>query len=87
MKSLTEIDNLEIKVLVNDQLDNIMPSWHPEVEAGGRWSHIPLTQLDTEQSKGRGDAKLELRLPNSCCGAHGLSLMVVRRTESVLLAC
>lgn len=77
MAQLTELDTLEIRVLVNDQLDNIMGSWHSEVAARGLWSHIPLTQLDSSLSKARGDAKLELRLPNSCCGAHGLSLMIV----------
>lgn len=77
MKTLTEVDTIEIRVLVNDQLDNIAPSWHPEVQARGHFSHVPLTKLDETEIEERGDAKLELRLPNSCCGAHGLSLIIV----------
>lgn len=78
MTNLTEIDDLEIRVLVNDQLDNIAPSWHPEVQAKGMFTHVPLNHLDDAASQARGHAKLELHLPNSCCGVHGLSLMIVR---------
>ena len=73
-----EVDSIEIRVLVNDQLDNNAASWNPEVQAPGRLSHIPLRSLDEEQIKARGGAKAEISFANSCCGAHGLSLLIVR---------
>ncbi|KAK5090391.1 hypothetical protein LTS08_006823 [Lithohypha guttulata] len=83
MNPLTQLDSLEIRVLINDQLDNIAPSWHPEVHAPGRFAHIRLAELDETAAKARGDAQLELRLPNSCCGAHGLSLMITATAGDV----
>lgn len=77
MTDLVEVDRIEIRVLVNDQLDNIAPSWHPEVEARGRFSHIPLEELSAGQIQIRGGAKYEMNFANSCCGAHGLSMMIV----------
>lgn len=79
MAPLREIDALGIRVLMNDQLDNIAPSRHDEVIARGLWSHVPPRKLNEAESRERGNAKAELHLPNSCCGAHGLSLMIVRR--------
>lgn len=77
MADLVEVDSIEIRVLINDQLDNIAPSWNPEVEARGRFSHVPLKHLSDEQSQSRGNAKIELDFNGGCCGAHGLSLMIV----------
>ena len=77
MATLTPIGNVNIRVLVNDQLDNIAPSWNDQVAAPGLFSHVPLRKLDEEEKLGRAGAELELHLPNSCCGAHGLSLMIV----------
>lgn len=79
MASLTAIDALDIRVLMNDQLDNIASSRNAEVTSGGPFSHVPLRKLDAAESQERGNAKAELHLPSSCCGAHGLSLMIVRR--------
>lgn len=78
MAGPVEVDEIEIRVLINDQLDNIAPSWNPEVEARGRFSHIPPAILDDQQSEARGGAKVELDFNGGCCGAHGLSLMIVR---------
>lgn len=72
-----EVDSIEIRVLVNDQLDNNAASWNPEVQAPGRLSHMPLRSLDEQQSQARGGAKAEISFANSCCGAHGLSLLIV----------
>ncbi|ETN39068.1 uncharacterized protein HMPREF1541_05290 [Cyphellophora europaea CBS 101466] len=76
MATLTPIGNVNIRVLVNDQLDNIAPSWNDQVAAPGLFSHVPLRKLDEEEKLGRAGAEHELHLPNSCCGAHGLSLMI-----------
>lgn len=84
MADLVEVDNIEIRVLINDQLDNIAPSWHPEVEARGRFSHVPSKQLNDEQSQSRGGAKIELDFNGGCCGAHGLSLMIVQFLFSII---
>ena len=78
MSTPVEVDKIEIRVLVNDQIDNLAQSWHPDVEAGGRLSHLQLHKLEGEESKARGDAKLEFSFASSCCGAHGLSLLIVR---------
>ena len=74
---MKELDHLSIRAIVNDQLDNIAPSRHHEVQAAGRFSHVPLRELEPKERTERGGAKHELHLPNSCCGAHGLSLMIV----------
>lgn len=84
MVQLNQIDTLDIRVLVNDQLDNIAPSRHDEVVALGRFSHVPLRKLNDTERQGRSNAKLELYLPNSCCGAHGLSLIIVSRIRDLL---
>lgn len=78
MASLNAVDALDIRVLMNDQLDNIAVSRHEEVITGGPFSHVPLRKLNEAESQERGNAKAELHLPSSCCGAHGLSLMIVR---------
>lgn len=77
MSDLVEVDEIRIRVLINDQLDNIAPSWHPDVEDRGRFSHVQLKRLDDQSSQARGGAKHELDFNGGCCGAHGLSLMIV----------
>lgn len=77
MSELAEVDALEIKVLVNDQIDNIAHSRHPDVDAPGRLTHMPWHPIDDSEGLGRGSGAKELRFTDSCCGAHGLSLMIV----------
>ncbi|GLA70810.1 hypothetical protein AtubIFM55763_000984 [Aspergillus tubingensis] len=72
---LTEIEELEIHVIVNDELDPISPSPNPAVKAASRFMGIPLTPLKSGTQ--RGGATMEMRMDNSCCAAHGISLLLV----------
>lgn len=73
---LTEIDQLEVHVIVNDELDPISPSQNPAVQVASRFMGIPLSPLPS--SADRGGAKMEMRMDNICCAAHGISLLLVR---------
>lgn len=72
---LTEIDNLEIHVLVNDELDPITPSMNPAVKVASQFMGIPLSPLPAGTQ--RDGATMEMRMDNICCAAHGLSLLLV----------
>lgn len=73
---LTEIDSLEIQVIVNDELDPISPSPNPAVQVASRFMGIPLSPLPSDAQ--RGTAKMEMRMDNICYAAHGISLLLVR---------
>ncbi|OGM48990.1 hypothetical protein ABOM_003143 [Aspergillus bombycis] len=72
---LTEIDQLEVHVIVNDELDPISPSPNPAVQVASRFMGIPLSPLDSNTE--RGGAQMEMRMDNICCAAHGLSLLLI----------
>ncbi|BCS17489.1 MBL fold metallo-hydrolase [Aspergillus puulaauensis] len=72
---LTEIDNLEIHVLVNDELDPITPSMNPAVKVASQFMGIPLSPLPAGTQ--RDGATMEMRMDNICCAAHGLSLLLI----------
>lgn len=74
---LVEVDSIEIKVLVDNEVDPITPSNNPAVQYRGLMQGVPLDPLPIDDS--RGGAQAELSMSNICCGAHGLSLMIVRR--------
>lgn len=74
--TLQEIDALEILVIVDNELDPITPSMNPAVQLEGGLKEIGLGSLFP--APGRGDCSKELRMEGICCGAHGLSLMIVR---------
>lgn len=73
--NLVEVDTLDFLTIVNDEMDNISHSPNPAVKAGGSFMHIPLTDVQNPQAY--GGAKKQMRMDNICCGAHGLSLMIV----------
>ena len=73
---LTEIDQLEVHVIVNDELDPISPSPNPAVQVASRFMGIPLSPLDSNTE--RGGAQMEMRMDNICCAAHGISLLLVK---------
>lgn len=77
---LTEIDQLEIHVIVNDELDPISPSQNPAVQVSSRFMGIPLSPLPPGTE--RGDARMEMRMDNICCAAHGISLLLVGGTQT-----
>jgi len=79
LPTLEEVDGLEIHVIVNDEIDFISHSGNDAVtqsilfdRSGGGISDIP-------EGDGRGGAEGELRMSNLCCGALGLSLLIVRK--------
>jgi 7,8-dihydropterin-6-yl-methyl-4-(beta-D-ribofuranosyl)aminobenzene 5'-phosphate synthase len=78
--SLIDVDKIEITVLVDNELDPITPSLHPEVTYAGLMRGLTLTPIpknDHDHGHGtRGDAALELRMDSICCAAHGLSLLI-----------
>jgi 7,8-dihydropterin-6-yl-methyl-4-(beta-D-ribofuranosyl)aminobenzene 5'-phosphate synthase len=73
--TLFAIDSLEITVIVDNELDPISKYIEP-VTAFGNLAHVGLAgPVPTDE---RGDGVRELNLENVCCGAHGLSLLLVR---------
>ncbi|ERS98809.1 hypothetical protein HMPREF1624_03999 [Sporothrix schenckii ATCC 58251] len=76
--SLIDVDKIEVTVLVDNELDPITPSLHPEVHYAGQMRGLQLTpiQKDGHAHGDRGDAALELRMDSICCAAHGLSLLI-----------
>ncbi|KAJ9131030.1 7, 8-dihydropterin-6-methyl-4-(Beta-D-ribofuranosyl)-aminobenzene-5'-phosphate synthase [Pleurostoma richardsiae] len=71
---LVEVDSIEITVVVDNEVDPISPSNNSEVKYVALFQGLPLDPL--QDGDPRGDASLELRMDNICCGAHGLSLMI-----------
>lgn len=71
---LVEVDSIEIKVIVDNEVDPISPSNNPAVQYTGLFQGQPLDPLPPGHD--RGDAKAEIKMENICCGAHGLSLMI-----------
>ncbi len=76
MASLNEIDSLELLVIVDNEVDPISSYQHPDLKVSGLLADVALRAPLPEGS--RGGSKFEIRLDNVCCGAHGLSLMIVR---------
>ena len=76
MNSLVEIDALQILVIVDNEVDPISTYQHPDLKVSGQLSDVALRAPLLESD--RAPAKFEIRLDNVCCGAHGLSLMIVR---------
>lgn len=75
---LVEVDSIEIKVIIDNEVDPISPSNNPAVQHAGLLQGLPLDPLPPFEGHRRGDAAAELRMDNICCAAHGLSLMIVR---------
>jgi 7,8-dihydropterin-6-yl-methyl-4-(beta-D-ribofuranosyl)aminobenzene 5'-phosphate synthase len=74
--SLVEVDSLDIHVLINDEIDQISPSPNPRVRHAQSFAGVPLSPVSDPSA--RGGARLEMPMRNICCGAHGLSLFIVR---------
>lgn len=79
MTSLLELDSVEILVIVDNEVDPISKYPNPAVEAYGNLADIayasPFHPKDRPKD-GNVDVR-EIRMEQICCGAHGLSLMVV----------
>jgi 7,8-dihydropterin-6-yl-methyl-4-(beta-D-ribofuranosyl)aminobenzene 5'-phosphate synthase len=76
MASLTEIDSLQVLVVIDNELDPALKyAQPPAVEAFGNIGQIGMTSPN--KPKDRGQDCRELKMEQICCGAHGLSLMIV----------
>lgn len=73
--ALVEVDSLEVIVIIDNELD--IMSWVKQdtLQVGGTWPDVGVSQPATLES--RGEAKKEPHMEDICCGAHGLSLMLV----------
>lgn len=76
-QGLIEVDSIEIKVIVDNEVDPISPANNPAVQYPGYMQGVPLDSLPPEDT--RSGAVAELKMGNICCGAHGLSLMITAK--------
>ena len=76
--NLVELDALEVLVVVDNEVDPLSTYQNPALKVSGQLVDIGLRSLTA--ADGRGEASKELRMDNICCGAHGLSLMIVSST-------
>jgi 7,8-dihydropterin-6-yl-methyl-4-(beta-D-ribofuranosyl)aminobenzene 5'-phosphate synthase len=78
MSELVEIDSLEAVVIIDNEID--VMSWvQPNaVQVSRQWKDLALGQPDLVLA--RGGATKEMPMENVCCGAHGLSVLLVSST-------
>jgi 7,8-dihydropterin-6-yl-methyl-4-(beta-D-ribofuranosyl)aminobenzene 5'-phosphate synthase len=81
MTSLTEVDSLEILVVIDNELDPISTYQIPGLTAEGNMMHIAFA--NPEPAVGRGPSTKELKMDNICYSAHGLSLIITARKGDV----
>jgi 7,8-dihydropterin-6-yl-methyl-4-(beta-D-ribofuranosyl)aminobenzene 5'-phosphate synthase len=75
IQKLVEVDTLEAIVIIDNEID-VMSTIAPNtVTNSGRMSNLALGQ--PENVHGRGEATKEMPMEAICCGAHGLSVLVV----------
>jgi 7,8-dihydropterin-6-yl-methyl-4-(beta-D-ribofuranosyl)aminobenzene 5'-phosphate synthase len=83
---LQELDNVEILIIIDNEVDPISKYPNPAVEAYGNLADI--AKDSRYHPAERGEKCHELRMDQLCCGAHGLSLMVVSlNTLNYFLSC
>ncbi|KAK5265171.1 hypothetical protein LTR96_009539 [Exophiala xenobiotica] len=74
---LVDLDSLSVTAIINDEIDLISPSRHPDVDHPGSFAGVPLkSHLGQAWTDAHGGANVEMRMDSICCGAHGLSLLV-----------
>lgn len=74
--NLLPVDALEVHVIVDNEVDPLSSyAQIPDVEVTGRF--VDLAMTSPFPADGRGTAKKEMKMELLCCGAHGLSLMIV----------
>lgn len=80
---LKPLDNLDILAIVDNEVDPMSPA-PPVVSVTGRLGDVALTKgKPVGDELGGGNVK-ELSMEQICCGAHGLSLMIVSGFEHQL---
>ena len=80
MSGLIEIDSLEAIIIIDNELD--LMSWiQPDtVQVSRQWKDLALGQPELAQA--RGVATKELPMESLCCGAHGLSVLLVSNARN-----
>jgi 7,8-dihydropterin-6-yl-methyl-4-(beta-D-ribofuranosyl)aminobenzene 5'-phosphate synthase len=73
--ALVEVDSLEAIVIIDNELDIVSWVKQDTLDVGGTWPDVGVSQPATLES--RGEVKKELHMEDVCCGAHGLSIMLV----------
>lgn len=74
--ALEELDSLEILVIVDNEVDPISKYPQEGVTAYGNLADLAKDSPYLPKDRG-GKAVHEVRMDQICCGAHGLSLMIV----------
>ena len=74
MANLVELDSLEIKVIIDNELDPVSPCPNEAVQQYGSLKDMGVNGASIHGT--RGAANRELRMDGICCSAHGLSLMI-----------
>ena len=85
MNSLEEVDSVEILVIVDNEVDPMSTYPHPDLKVVG--NIVDIAQRVPLDDPDRGDAQSELKMSNVCCGAHGLSLMIVGHHPRLTRVC
>jgi len=75
----TEVTDIQVLVIVDNELDPISP-YPATLEAFGNLAHVG--RASSHMPTDRGENVRELRMEDICCGAHGLSLMIVSSVRS-----
>lgn len=72
---VAEVDSVEVIVIVDNEVDTFAKYPAPGVEVSGGLGDVAVRS--DHHITDRGEVKKELRMSSVCCGAFGLSLMVV----------
>ena len=75
MVSLVEVDSVEIQVVVDNEVDPMSPYNPAGVEVAGQMRDLGMKS--PHKLHDRAGAIQEIKMWDICCGAHGLSLMIV----------
>lgn len=73
--NLIEVDTVTATVIVDNEID-VLSTTPSVIQNNGRMSNLIFSQPQVVHS--RGGATREVPMEAICCGAHGLSILVVR---------
>jgi 7,8-dihydropterin-6-yl-methyl-4-(beta-D-ribofuranosyl)aminobenzene 5'-phosphate synthase len=74
--TLTEVDSLEILVLVDNEVDPISKYHNAGLSAYGNLADLATDSPFHPEDRGKCDVR-EMRMEQICRGGHGLSLLIV----------
>jgi 7,8-dihydropterin-6-yl-methyl-4-(beta-D-ribofuranosyl)aminobenzene 5'-phosphate synthase len=76
MTNLVEIDSLEAIIIIDNEIDSLSTTPSNTVVNNGRLPNIAMGSKVSVEN--RGACKKEFQMEDICCGAHGLSVLLVR---------